>query len=189
MIARRSLLIVISTLLSSVFALVGILAMTNYLGKDVYGNISWVLATLATLNTVSDLGFGNAHIKRISEGQDERDCFSTFIVIKIALIALMVVFVLSMFLLWNDVLGGGMSPSTWNLVLLFVLYYIMYDLSTIVTVTFTAKMETAKSQIVALVDPLVRVPLIIFIAFNHLAIICLRLRFASMVCFSSACSS
>jgi O-antigen/teichoic acid export membrane protein len=169
MIARRSLLIVISTLLSSVFALVGILAMTNYLGKDVYGNISWVLATLATLNTVSDLGFGNAHIKRISEGQDERDCFSTFIVIKVVLIALMVVFVLVVFLLWNDVLGGGMNPATWNLVVLFMLYYIMYDLSTIVTTTFTAKMETAKTQIVALIDPLVRVPLIVFIAFNHLS--------------------
>ena len=39
MIGRRSLLIVISTLMSSVLAFVGLLAMTHYLGKDVYGNI------------------------------------------------------------------------------------------------------------------------------------------------------
>lgn len=147
--------------------MVGILAMTNYLGKDVYGNLSWVLATLVTLNTVSDLGFGSAHIKRISEGQDERDCFSTFVVIKIALTVFMVVFVLAVLLLWNNVLGGGMTPATWNLVMLFVLYYVMYDLSSIVTTTFTAKMETAKSQVVALIDPLIRVPLIIFISLNH----------------------
>jgi O-antigen/teichoic acid export membrane protein len=143
--------------------------MTNYLGKDVYGNIAWVLATLATLNTVSDLGFGSAHIKRISEGQDERDCFSTFIVIKVALTGFMVVFVLAVLLLWNNVLGGGMSSATWNLVLLFVLYYVMYDLSTIVTTTFTAKMETAKAQIVVMIDPFVRIPLILFISFNHLS--------------------
>jgi O-antigen/teichoic acid export membrane protein len=169
MIARRSFLIVISTLLSSVLALVGILAMTNYLGKDVYGNLAWVLATLATLNTVSDLGFGSAHIKRISEGQDERDCFSTFVVIKVALTVFMVVFVMAVLLIWNNVLDGGMSSEIWNLVILFVLYYIMYDLSTIVTTTFTAKMETAKAQVVALIDPFIRVPLIIFISLNHLS--------------------
>jgi len=55
-----------------------------------------------------------------------------------------------------------MSSATWNLVLLFVLYYVMYDLSTIVTTTFTAKMETAKAQIVVMIDPFVRIPLILF---------------------------
>ena len=169
MIGRKSLLIVISTLLSSVLAFVGILAMTNYLGKDVYGSLSWVLATITTLNVVSDLGFGNAHIKRLSEGQDERDCISTYIVIKIVLIAFMVIFVLTALLLWNNVLGGNISPANWNLTLLFVLYFVMYDISSIVVNTFTAKMETTKTQLVALIDPLIRVPLIVLISVNQLS--------------------
>ena len=48
MIGRRSLLIVISTILAAILSFVGLLAMTNYLGKDVYGNIAWVLATIGT---------------------------------------------------------------------------------------------------------------------------------------------
>ena len=168
MIGRRSLLIVISTILSSLLAFIGLFAMTNYLGKDVYGNISWVLATLGTLNVVADLGFGSAHIKRVSEGQDEGDCISTYLVIKLLLTAVMVVIVLFALLLWNNVLGGSIAPAAWNLVFLFVLYYIMYDIASIAIVTFTARMETAKAQLVGLVDPFIRIPLIIFVSVNHL---------------------
>ena len=35
---------------------------------------------------------------------------------------------------------------------------LMYDISSIITVTFTAKMETTKAQIVALVDPFIASP-------------------------------
>ena len=145
------------------------MAMTNYLGKDVYGNIVWIIATLSTLNIVSDLGFGSAHIKRLSEGQNENDCFSTYFTIRFALTMFMAVFVLTVMLLWNDVLEGGMSPATWNLVILFLLYFIMYDLSYIVIFTFEAKMQTTRAQLILMLDPLIRVPLIIFISLNHLA--------------------
>ena len=80
MIGRRSVLIVISTVIAALLSFVGLLAMTNYLGRDVYGNISWVLATLSVLNVVSDLGFQSAHVKKVSEGQDENDCVSTYFV-------------------------------------------------------------------------------------------------------------
>ena len=169
MFARKSLLIVITTFLSSILGLFGLLAMTNYLGKDVYGNIVWIIATLSTLNIVSDLGFGSAHIKRLSEGQNENDCFSTYFTIRFALTMFMAVFVLTVMLLWNDVLEGGMSPATWNLVILFLLYFIMYDLSYIVIFTFEAKMQTTRAQLILMLDPLIRVPLIIFISLNHLA--------------------
>jgi O-antigen/teichoic acid export membrane protein len=168
MIGRKSLLIVISTILSSSLAFVGLYAMTNFLGRDVYGNLVWVLATLGTLNVVADLGFGSAHIKRLSEGQDEGDCISTYVSIKLVLTAVMAVFVLSSLLVWSGPLGGNISPDAWNLVILFVLYYAMYDISAIATNTFVARMETTKSQLVAFVDPLIRIPLIVFISLNHL---------------------
>ena len=45
-----------------------------------------------------------------------------------------------------------MSPETWNLVMLFVLYYVMYDIASVVIYTYNARMETTKSQL----DPLDR---------------------------------
>lgn len=168
MIGRRSLLIVISTILAAILSFVGLLAMTNYLGKDVYGNIAWVLATIGTLNIVSDLGFQSAHVKRVSEGQDENDCVSTYLVIKVALTSFMVMFVFVSLILWNALTNTTISADTWSLVILFVLYYLMYDLTNVVTATYNARMETTKSQAIALTDPLIRVPLIIFVSVNHL---------------------
>ncbi|HEY3420770.1 MAG TPA: oligosaccharide flippase family protein [Methanomassiliicoccales archaeon] len=168
MIGRRSLLIVISTIVAAALSFIGLLAMTNYLGKDVYGNISWFLATVATLNIVSDLGFQNAHIKRVSEGQDENDCISTYFVVKLILTSVMVVFVFASIFVWNWISNSVMSPESWNLVILFVLYYAMYDFAWVVIYTYNARMETTKSQLIALTDPLIRVPLIIFVSVNHL---------------------
>jgi len=168
MIGRRSLLIVISTILAAILSFVGLLAMTNYLGKDVYGNIAWVLATIGTINIVSDLGFQSAHIKRVSEGQDENDCVSTYFVIKVALTSFMLVFVFVALILWNAIANTTITAGTWNLVILFVLYYLMYDIANVVTATYNARMETTKTQAIALTDPLIRVPLIIFVSVNHL---------------------
>ena len=170
MIGRRSLLIVVSTTLSSILAFIGLLAMTNYLGKDVYGNLSWVLATLSTLNVVADLGFNNAHIKRMSEGLDADDCISTFTVIKLILTAVMVAFVFVSLLVWNYMTTEPISSETWNLVLLFLLYFVLYDISFIATTTFAARMEAAKGQMVWLIDPVIRIPLIIFVSVNHMTI-------------------
>jgi O-antigen/teichoic acid export membrane protein len=170
MFGRRSLLIVISMTLSSILAFIGLFAMTNYLGKDLYGNLSWVLATLGTLNIVADLGFDSAHTKRISEGQDENDCISTYIVIKLILIGVMVTFVFAALTAWNTMTAASLSPETWNLVMLFLLYFIMYDLASIATITFNARMETAKGQLVWLIDPLIRIPLIVFVSMNHMSI-------------------
>ena len=116
MIGRRSLLIVLSTILAAVLSFVGLLAMTNYLGKDVYGNISWVLATVATLNIISDLGFQSAHIKRVSEGQDENDCISTYFVTKLVLTSVMVVFVFVSIFVWNGITTRSClrRPGTWS---------------------------------------------------------------------------
>ncbi len=170
MIGRRSLLIVITTILSTILSFVALFAMTNYLGKDVFGNISWVLATLGTLNIVADLGFGSAHVKRISEGQDENDCISTYIVIKLFLIGIMVVFVFVALTVWNQIAGASITPEAWNLVVLFLLYFVMYDVATVAIFTYNARMETTKSQLITMVDPLIRVPLVIFVCVNHLTI-------------------
>jgi O-antigen/teichoic acid export membrane protein len=52
--------------------------------------------------------------------------------------------------------------------MLFMLYYVMYDIAYIVTTTFNAKMETTKAQVIVLIDPFIRIPLIIFVSLNQL---------------------
>ncbi|MHA1288478.1 MAG: oligosaccharide flippase family protein [Candidatus Thorarchaeota archaeon] len=168
MIGRKSFLIMLSRLFSAGLTFIGLFFITRYLGAEIYGTIAWTMALVATFNCVSDLGLNAAHIKRVSEGKNINDCLSTFVVGKLLLTALMVVFVISSLTIWTMVLGNPLTETSTNIVLLFVLFYVFYDIATIATVTFDARLETAKSQLALLINPLVRVPLVVFISLNGL---------------------
>ena len=162
-------LMMISTILSSALGFIGLVFMTRYLGLNDFGEIAWALATLTALNSFFDLGFGSAHVKRISEGRDLGDCISTYARIKLILTSLMVIVTIIWIIIWINLLGGSLSSSAWNIFLLFLLCIVLSDLSTIATHTFIALQETAKTQLVVLIDPLIRVPLVIFALVSGMA--------------------
>ncbi len=163
MIGRRSFLILIGRATTALLGFVGLYFMTRYLGKDIYGSIAFTMALVASFNSLSDLGFSSAHVKRVSEGCDSRDCLSTFAIIKLILNGAMAAITLVSIFIWSNYLGNPLTAGTWSLLLLFLLYYVMYNVSSVVTAHYSATMEQAKGQIVALFDPLVRVPLVIFV--------------------------
>jgi len=150
-------------------AFVGLFFMTRYLGADVYGGVSWAMAFVATFNSLADLGFGAAHIKRVSEGKDINDCVSTYALVKIVLTAIMTITVLASMLIWASLSGESYSSTTYEVILLFILYYVYYDIAGIATATFDAKVETASTQLSMLMDPIIRVPLVVFVSINRLS--------------------
>jgi len=166
MLGRKSIVIIVTFSLSSLLSLVGLLFMTNYLGPKVYGEIAWFLSAMASINSFADLGFNSAHIKKVSEGHDISDCFSTFVLIKMSLILGMVGLTVGILGGWVLFFGGELGSRELGIIALFVLYYVLYDISSIVTQTYIGRMESAKSQLLAFIDPLIRVPLIIFISIN-----------------------
>lgn len=161
MLGRKSFLLFLSRIIAALLSYVGLYAMLRYYGDDGYGSVTWTLAFVTTFNVISDLGFSNAHIKRISEGKDLDDCISTFATIKLLLTFVMAVLTISVVLIWTLVLGEKLEDSSIEMVLLVILYYVMFDIAAIATTTFTAKMEMAKVPIVTIVDPIIRVPLVL----------------------------
>ncbi len=151
-------------MLTAALAYVGLYFMTRPPWGRRYGTLSYTIAFVATFNAVSDLGFSSAHIKKMSEGADPDECISTFAAIKLVLTGLMVVLTLSSVFVWTSVFGNVLTDTSIDLILLFVLYQVLYDISSIATFTFQAKMEMAKMPLVTLVDPLVRLPLVILVA-------------------------
>ncbi|MCG7844140.1 MAG: flippase [Methanomassiliicoccales archaeon] len=170
MLGRRSFVLFLSRMLSSALAFVGLYYVTRYLGTDIYGTVAWTMSFVATFNAVADLGFSSAHVKRISEGQDPDDCISTFAIIKLILTGAMVVLILCAVFVYTSVLGETLEDTSTDLILLFILYQVLYNLSSIATITFQAKMEMAKMPLVTMIDPLVRVPLVIFVSLNRMGI-------------------
>jgi O-antigen/teichoic acid export membrane protein len=167
---RRSFILFISKMLTAALAYVGLFFITRYLGVEIYGTVTWTMSFVATFNAVADLGFGSAHVKRMSEGNDPNECISTYATIKLGLTGIMVILTLVSVFVWTSLLGGTLEDTSIELILLFILYQVLYDLSSIATNTFQAKMEMAKMPLVTLVDPLVRVPLVIFVSMNLMGV-------------------
>lgn len=168
MIGRKSFLIVLSRAASAGLAFIGLAFITRYLGKDIYGSLAWTMAFVATFNSIADLGFSSAHIKRVSEGKKIDDCVSTFMVVKLFLTGIMVVTVLVSIFVWTGFSGEQYSSTTLSLILMFILYYVFYDVASIATATFDARVQTARTQVSALMDPLIRVPLVVFVCVNRM---------------------
>jgi O-antigen/teichoic acid export membrane protein len=164
-------------MISAALAYVGLYFITRYLDTDIYGTVTAAMALVATFNAVSDLGFSSAHVKRISEGADPNQCISTFAFIKVVLTGLMVLVILVSLFVWNNVLGNSLSGTSIDVILLFILYQVLYDLSSIATVTFQARMEMAKMPLATLIEPLVRVPLVIFVSLSYMGIMELTLAY------------
>jgi O-antigen/teichoic acid export membrane protein len=166
-IGRKSSLILAFRLLSQVLGFVGLFFITRYLPVDVYGSVVWTLAFVATFNCISDLGFASAHIKRVSEGKDIDDCVSTYLFVRLILTGVMVAVVLGSVFVWTALLGNQFYDTTIWLLLIMVGYYVLYDVANIAINTFDARLETSKSQIIIIMDPLIRTPLIIIVALGR----------------------
>lgn len=160
MLGRKSLLYLVSSLTASALSFIGLFFITRLLGADIYGQLTWALALMTVINSLSDMGFGSAHIKMVSEGRDPGDCISTYATVQIILIVGMVGATLLGLLTWQVVFQGNLSSEMLSVVLVLLLYYVLFDITNFAMVVFNAKMETAKSQLIYLVHPLVRVPLI-----------------------------
>jgi O-antigen/teichoic acid export membrane protein len=164
-------------MISAALAYVGLYFITRYLETDIYGTVTAAMALVATFNAVADLGFSSAHVKRISEGADPNECISTFAFIKVVLTALMVLVILVSLFVWTTVMGNSLTGTSIDIILLFILYQVLYDLSSIATITFQARMEMAKMPLATLIEPLVRVPLVIFVALNYMGVMELTLAY------------
>jgi len=174
---RRSFILFLSKMISAALAYLGLYFITRYLETDIYGTVTAAMALVATFNAVADLGFSSAHVKRISEGADPNECISTFAFIKLVLTGLMVLVILVSIFTWTSVLGNTLTGMSMDIILLFILYQVLYDLSGIATITFQARMEMAKMPLATLIEPLVRVPLVIFVSLNYMGVMELTLAY------------
>jgi len=162
LLGRRSLLILISTVLSTVLSFISIYFIIKHIGAETYGTFVVALAIVSTFNSISDLGFSSAHIKRISEGKDINECISTFLVTRLALIGAMILVLAISLIVWTSFLEGDLSGDKVWLFLLIVIYIIFVDVSNVVITTFNAKTQTAKAQLLSLCSPFLLVPMIVF---------------------------
>jgi O-antigen/teichoic acid export membrane protein len=129
------------------------------------GDIAFAMSFIGVFYTVADLGFGQAHVKKISEGKDLGTCISTFFTIKIILTSIMAAMALFTIFFLDTVLHLGFHDATkQSVVLVFLIYYVLASIQQIASYTFNGKGEIAKMQITSVFENIVKVPLSILVA-------------------------
>ena len=161
MIAQKSGILFFAQIFSYGLSFISFLFITNYLGAATYGQLSWILAFLAIFNCVSDLGFSNAHIKRISEGNNPGKCIKTYFSLKIILLGIMTL-VSVIAIIINIYIYKFINIDTY-IIILFLFFQIFYDIANMFITHYISRSDIRKAILVIVIEPIIRVPLIIFV--------------------------
>lgn len=151
-----------SNIIVAVMSFISLMVMTRYVGNQ-YGLMMWGWSFVAIFNAVTDLGYNTASMKFISKNDSDRSaCFSTFLFIKIVLS----IFAFALTVLSLLILSGSemMTEESMRICLIFMVYFLIYNTQTALTVTFDGLLMSTKSAISLAVESIVRSTLLILLA-------------------------
>ncbi len=147
MLARKSLLILLQNLVGAVLGYIGLYLVAQYVGKEGLGEVAFALALLSFFAFLSDLGFGQAHVKVVAEGVDLQRALGTYLSLRLMLVLLMVGAFYGSLWGWQAVTGTLFEGSTSMAVIhLVMLYYIFNALFLVPSTTFDGLQRTALTQ-------------------------------------------
>ena len=162
---------ILSGILGALLSTTSLMYIATYLGPGVLGTYGYVIALMGLVTFASDIGLSAAHRNILKKGEDIGKANASFILIKGVFLGIMAVLGITLIELWKTGLINGemeMSGGTVTAMRVILLYYIVSGLSSIPTTTFIARNEMAKSQVPGLIEHLIRVSLIIYIATSAL---------------------
>jgi O-antigen/teichoic acid export membrane protein len=147
--ARKSLLLFTVNMAGSALGFLSTIVIARWMGAAALGSVGYLLGLLGLLSVLLDMGTGLAHLKRVSEtDQDPASLIGAFLLIRVALV---VVFLLAVILLpvIRYCLGQPLfrTRDEWLAYCVIAAFYILNSLATVFLYTFEARLETAKESI------------------------------------------
>ncbi len=153
MLKQKSALSFIMNISAQFLGIVSVYFVSRYMGPTAMGTVSSALAFCASFFSFSSLGFGLAHQKRISEGRDQAECNTVYIVIKSVLIFIVSIVCLSSFLLIKS--AGGKLPVPEDSINVFYIVLLSVSIAYFTRFfsdTFAARLEKAKEWSILISD-------------------------------------
>ncbi len=174
MIGRKTTLAFCVNLLKHALGYVGLFFVARYMGPRALGIIGFGFAYVGIFNFIADMGFGAAHIKKISEGRDLSKCIGTYLLVRVMLAGAMVVCVLMSIIIYEHVFNKAFESAEHVYVIyIVVVTMVLFNLSYIVSSSFAARKETALQTIPELITKIVEVVLKVIVAIMGLGVIML----------------
>jgi len=130
------------------------------------GSIGFAISIISLFNILGDMGFSQAHIKRISEGLDLGRCIGTYIAIKMFFVCLSLLVIFCGLYIWDTVFGGGFTDATaYPIFLVMIFYNVFSTIRAISRDTFIGLKQIAKHEVTLLMENLTKLPLLVIVVF------------------------
>ncbi len=169
--SRKIVLMLSSELTAAILGWLAIKLILLHMGKEALGELAFALSLVGSFSFIGLLGFRQAHVKRVSEGQDLGRCIGTFAYIRIGLLALLAIIVLGALGAWLYVFNKPLTDVSAALILIILVYYLLFFVNGIPNASFIARQETTKVTLPTLIGNLVRLAMMCLVALMGMSVI------------------
>jgi putative peptidoglycan lipid II flippase len=162
---------VVNGVVGAILSTAALIFIAQNMGASTLGILGYALATVGLLSFLSDFGVGSVHVNHIRAGGDVGKCVGAYASIRLVLIAIFSVVTFILIETWKRTNMGGEMPHTFMVVdslQVFLVYYILLGISQIATHTFEGLGSVAKVHVPSLLELVVRVSFIIYVATSSL---------------------
>lgn len=167
----KAALSVANSVLGAILGTAALVFIAKDMGPEVLGILGYAMVSIGILSFLSDFGMGSVHAMQISRGEDLGRCIGAYAAIRVTLLAMFAVVTLVLIEIWKDGFFSGTMPSNnvsvgplVDAMYVFLVYYVLMGLSQIATHTYDALGAVAKVHVPAILEIVVRVSFIIYIA-------------------------
>jgi len=163
----KSAIAVVNGVVGAVLGTAALVFIAQNMGPDVLGIMGFAMASVGILSFLSDFGVGSVHANHIRSGEDIGRCVGAYATIRLVLLAIFSIVTYVLIELWRRGQLGGAMPANevvLDSMMAFLIYYVLLGISQIATHTFDAQGAVAKVHVPALLELVVRVSFIIYVA-------------------------
>jgi O-antigen/teichoic acid export membrane protein len=175
LLSPKAALSVANSVIGAILGTTALVYIAQNMGPTVLGTLGYAMVVIGLLSFLSDFGVGSVHAMQVKSCGDTGKCIGAYAAIRLVLLGVFSVVTFIIVELWqHDMMGGSMplSPDGMGPLIdcmwVFLVYYILLGISQIATHTFEALDAPAKSMVPSLLELVVRVSFIVYIATSPL---------------------
>ena len=188
MLAQKLIFSYLNQIIVQILQIAASLVVARLAGPGVLGTIAFAMSYVSMFSFVADLGFGTAHIKKISEGLDLEKGLGTYTRIKITLIILYTIIVIVFFLIQKNIFKTSFeSIDHIYAIFIFLASSIITQTYSICKATFQAFAQQVRTDLpdffVSLINQVLRIIIVVLgykavaLSFGNLASVILIIPF------------